>query len=169
MKVESLEAIFRALNTASVPFIVVGGIAVNAHGYGRLTNDVDIVIRLVPETIAAAFRSLATLGYRPRVPITSEMFADPSQRDRWVAERHVQVLSFASAVHRETPIDLFVTEPFDFETEFANALVVQLANDVPVHIVSFAGLLRLKRAAGRPQDLTDVAELLAVHAGPTRE
>ena len=35
MKVASFEAIVRALNDAKVPFIVVGGIAVNTHGYGR--------------------------------------------------------------------------------------------------------------------------------------
>ncbi len=167
MKVESLEAIVRALNSAQVPFIVVGGVAVNAHGYGRLTNDLDIVIRLRPETIAATFTSLAALGYRPLVPISADQFSDAAQRDRWVAEKHMRVLSFASASHRETPVDLFVTEPFDFETEYAHALVQRIATDAPLRVVSLQGLLRMKRDAGRPQDLADVAELLAVHGGPT--
>ena len=39
MKLASLEAIARALNDASVPFLIAGGVAVNAHGYGRLTQD----------------------------------------------------------------------------------------------------------------------------------
>jgi hypothetical protein len=46
MKLSSFEAIVQALNGAQVRFIVVGGLAVNAHGYIRVTNDVGIVIRL---------------------------------------------------------------------------------------------------------------------------
>jgi hypothetical protein len=169
MKVESLEAIVRELNNAAVPFLVVGGIAVNAHGYGRLTNDVDIVIQMRADTIKAAFKSLASIGYLPRVPITAEQFADAAQRTRWIAERNMQVLNFHSEQHRETPIDVFVQEPFDFNAEYANALVQRLADDVPVRVVSLEALLKMKREAGRPQDLTDAAELLSLHRGHASE
>lgn len=160
MQVKSFEAIARALNTASVPFIVIGGIAVNAHGYGRLTNDVDIVIQMRADTIKAAFAGLATIGFVPRVPISVEQFADASQRASWIAERNMQLLSFHSEQHRETPIALLVREPFDFDAEYANALAQRIADDVPLRIVSFDALLKMKREAGRPQDLSDVAELL---------
>jgi len=49
MKLASFEAIVHALNGAEVRFIVVGGIAVIAHGYGRTTRDVDLVIQLKPD------------------------------------------------------------------------------------------------------------------------
>ena len=39
MKLASIEAIVRALNGADVPFLVVDGLAVVAHGYGRQTID----------------------------------------------------------------------------------------------------------------------------------
>jgi len=55
MKVASFEAIVHALNQAGVRFIVVGGLAVNAHGYLRFTNDVDLVVRLSRENIIRAF------------------------------------------------------------------------------------------------------------------
>ena len=93
MNVHGFEALVRALNDAGVPFIVVGGIAVNAHGYGRLTADVDLVVRLHPDTVRAAFGSLASLGYRPLVPVTADGFADPDQRARWIAEKGMTVLS----------------------------------------------------------------------------
>ena len=35
------------------------------------------------EAMAAA---LATLGYRPTVPVTAEQFADAAQRERWIRE-----------------------------------------------------------------------------------
>ncbi len=36
MEVRSVEAIMRALNTAEVQYLIVDGLAVNAHGYVRL-------------------------------------------------------------------------------------------------------------------------------------
>jgi len=61
MKVSSFEAIAAALNSAGVRYIVAGGLAVNAHGYVRLTHDVDLVVRLDPENILPAFAAPAGL------------------------------------------------------------------------------------------------------------
>lgn len=155
----------RALNEAHVRFIVVGGLAVNAHGYGRQTWDVDLVIQLQPEAIRSAFRALASLGYSPRVPVTAEGFGDPKQRARWITEKHMRVLNFHSDGHRETPVDVFVTEPFDFDEEHRLALTEEVATGAPVRILRLATLLKLKREAGRPQDLADVAELQLLHGG----
>ena len=163
MRLASVEAIARALNEARVPFIVVGGLAVNAHGYGRATEDVDLVVRLLPETIRNTFGALQALGYRPRIPVTAEGFSDSRQRARWIAEKGMTVLSFHSDVHRETPVDIFVTEPFDFEEEYRNALVEDVAPGVPLRIVRLRTLLHLKRVAGRPHDIADIAELGLLH------
>jgi hypothetical protein len=158
-----LEAVVRALNEAGVPFLVAGGLAVNAHGYGRQTWDLDLVIRLEPEPVRRAFAALASLGYRPTVPVTAEGLANPEQRGRWIEERGMTVLNFQSDEHRETPIDVFVTEPFDFEREYRDALVEEIAPGVPLRIVRLATLLAMKQQAGRPQDLADIAELRLLH------
>ena len=115
MKADSFAAVVRALNDAGVPFIVVGGVAVVAHGYERFTGDVDLVLRLQPDDVRNGFRALAGLGYQPRVPVTADGFADPQQRARWIREKGMTVLNFHSERHRETALDLFVAEPFDFE------------------------------------------------------
>jgi predicted nucleotidyltransferase len=163
MTLSSFEAIVRALNAAGVPFLIVDGLAVNAHGYGRQTADVDLVIRLDPAVIANAFRALETVGHHPRVPVAATDLADGARRAQLATEKGMTVLGFHSDAHRETPIDIFVTEPFDFETEYARALVEEVAPGVPVRIVQLDTLLRLKRAAGRPQDLADIAELGLLH------
>jgi hypothetical protein len=165
VKLDSIEQIVRALNDAGVPFIAVGGLAVAAHGYGRHTQDLDLVIRLKPESIRSALEALATLGYQPRIPVTADGFADPAQRARWIAEKGMTVLSFHSDRHRETPVALFVTEPFDFPTEYDAAVVEELAPGVPLRIVCLETLPRLKQEAGRPQHLADVAELRLLHGG----
>jgi hypothetical protein len=163
VKLASLEAIAAALNDAKVPYLIAGGVAVNAHGYGRLTQDLDLVIRLAPDVVLRAFAALAGLGYSPRVPVTAEGFSDPAQRRRWTQEKGMLVLTFHSDRHRETPIDVFVNEPFDFDEEYQNALREDIAPGVPVRIVRLSTLLRIKEAAGRPQDLADIAELRRLH------
>ena len=163
MRVRSFERIVAALNEANVPFLVVGGLAVVAHGYGRQTQDLDLVIRLRRATIRRAFRALAALGYRALVPVTMDEFADPQRRARLVADKNMMVLAFHSDLHRETRVDIFATEPFDFDTEYAAAKVEELATGTAVRIVRLKTLLRLKREAGRPQDLADIAELTSLH------
>ena len=46
MNRQSIEAIAKVLNKANVPFIVVGGLAVVAHGYGRSTQDLADIAEL---------------------------------------------------------------------------------------------------------------------------
>ena len=75
MKRSSLEAVSRALTNADVRFLIVGGLAVVAHGYGRMTQDIDLVISLESDSVRRVFAALASLGYRPRGPVTAESFA----------------------------------------------------------------------------------------------
>ncbi len=163
MKFETVELVAHALNNARVPYLVVGGLAVVAHGYPRSTQDIDLIIRLEPDTIRAAFAALASLGYRPIVPVTADQFADASQRARWAREKNMTVLSFYSDEHSHTPVDVFASEPFDFAREYAAALVHDLAPGVTIRVVGLPALIGLKRGAGRPQDLADIAELRLLH------
>jgi hypothetical protein len=73
----SFRKIVEALNGAGVRYMVVGGIAVIAHGYVRLTVDVDLLIQLNGANIVRALDSLAGLGYRPGEPKpVSDLWAD---------------------------------------------------------------------------------------------
>jgi len=135
-----------------------GGLAVNAHGYLRFTKDVNLVVQLVPANAKAAFAALAAIGYRPAVPVTAEQFADAKLRDTWISEKGMQVLQFWSDSHRETPVDMFVREPFRFDEEYARALVKPLGA-VPVRFVSIPTLIEMKTAAGRTQDMIDIEYL----------
>jgi len=167
MKKFSFDAIARALTEADVPFLVVGGIAVIHHGYGRATQDVDLVIPLESATIRRAFEALARIGYQPSVPITADQFADPVLREEWKREKGMKVLKFWSDEHRDTPVDVFVDEPFDFSREYASADVRESVPDVNVRIIALPTLLAMKRAAGRSQDLADIDELNLLHGKPS--
>ena len=159
MEIRSVEAIVKALNDAAVKYLIVGGVAVVAHGYERLTKNVDIVIGLERENIIRGLRSLMGIGYHLRIPVTPEQFADPQLREQWRREKNMIVLPLWSDKHRRTPVDIFVYEPFDFEKELARALRLPVFGNELAAIVSYPALLKLKKSAGRAQDLADIEKL----------
>ena len=116
MKATTLQALSEAFELAGVRFIVVGGLAVVAHGYLRATEGIDVVIELLPESVARGFAAMDSLGYMPSVPVTATDFAEPEKRRLCSRERNMTVLQFWSDQHRETPVDLFIEKPFDFGT-----------------------------------------------------
>lgn len=159
MKLESVKAVVEALGADHVRYLVVGGLAVVAHGYVRYTKDLDLVIQLLPDNVRRAMAALARLGYRPAVPVTAAQFADPASRERWIREKGMTVFQLWSDGHRETPIDVFVAEPFDFDTEYEAALRKSLFGRLEVRVVSLPTLIRMKEAVGRPEDRIDVERL----------
>ena len=159
VEVRSVEAIVRALNGAEVQYLIVGGLAVNAHGFVRLTRDIDIVLALGPENASKGLRTLLEIGYRMSIPATPEQFADAATRDDWRQNKQMIVLKLWSDVHQRTPVDIFVYEPFPFELEASRAQSLQVCPGVAAPVVSFETLLQMKRTAGRPHDLIDIEEL----------
>src|ERR1035437_234602 len=121
MELRSVEAIVKALNDAQVQYLIVGGVAVNAHGYERFTKDVDLVIGLEPGNIIRGLRALEGMDYHMSIPATPEDFADAKKRETWRTQKNMIVLKLWSDAHRRTPIDVFVYEPFDFALEYEMA------------------------------------------------
>ncbi len=159
MERRSIETIVGSLNQAGVRYLIVGGLAVVAHGFVRFTADIDIVLDPDPVAMRRAIEALSVLGYRPRAPVPFEEFADPEQRKMWAREKSLTVFSVFSSQHPATEIDLFVESPFDFERAYADADRFDVASGVGATFVGRADLIAMKRKAGRPQDLKDVAEL----------
>lgn len=124
-----------------------------------MTADVDLVIQLRPDNIASAFDALASLGYRPTVPVTSAQFSDAANRRRWIEEKGMQVLNFHSDPHRTVPVDVFVVEPFDFDREYGAVFESEVARELPVRFVSIPTLIAMKESAGRARDLDDIQHL----------
>ena len=159
MEVRSVEAIVRALNGAEVQYLIVGGLAVNAHCFVRLTRDVDIVLALRPENASKGLRTLLNIGYRMAIPATPEQFADAATREEWRRDKQMIVLKLWSDEHQRTPVDIFVYEPFPFDLEAPRAQSLEVCPGIAAPVVSLETLLEMKRTAGRPHDLIDIEEL----------
>jgi hypothetical protein len=156
---DSLIAVFRALNEASVKYLVVGGIAVISHGHERLTQDLDLVIGFDEGNLLRGLRALVAVGYRPKLPVRVEDFCDEGIRKSWIEEKNMLVFQMWSDVHRRLPVDVFVSEPFDFAHAYKDARKEWLLADLPVTVVDLERLMEMKRSAGRPHDLVDLEAL----------
>ncbi len=143
-----IEGILAALNAARVRYLVVGGVAVVLHGHLRTTVDLDLVIELEPENLRRALVALASLELQPIVPVVFSLW------------------------HPSKPtlkIDIFVSEPFDFDVVYERAVRVDLGQ-IEATVVALDDLIALKREAGRPQDLADVVSLTRLQPGtPLKE
>ena len=158
-----LERVLRALDSAGVRYLVVGGVAVVLHGHPRMTADLDLVIGFAAENVRATFSALESLGYRPRVPVTPADLADAAIRGRLVEEKGMTVLSLFSPELPLTEVDVFAELPFDFEAAFARALVADFGS-FRVPVASIEDLISMKQRAGRPKDSEDVRVLQALAA-----
>ena len=156
-----LMSVFRALGDSQARYLVVGGVAVVLHGHLRVTADVDLVVELSAENAKKALSALSGLGYRPRAPVALMDFADERLRTSWVNDKGLTVFSLWSDQLPGTEIDLFVREPFAFNEAWARATTATI-DGVHIHVASIDDLIELKRHAGRPKDLDDIAALEAL-------
>lgn len=138
--------LLRALLHESAEFVVVGGWAVAAHGHGRTTDDLDILVRPSAENARRVYRALLAFGAPVRNhEVTPELFER--------AEYGYRMGRKPLLIEVLTKID-----GVTFEDAAAAPLHVRIAElDVP--FIGRRALLKNKRAAGRPKDLADVAVL----------
>jgi predicted nucleotidyltransferase len=153
-----IENVLDALNRARVRYLVVGGVAVVLHGYLRTTADLDLVIQLEHQNTLRAMQALRNLQYRPRAPVPAEAFAESGAREHWIRDQGLTVFSLWSPAHPTLEIDLFVSEPFDFDAVYSRALRVPLEK-IEATVIALDDLIALKRRVGRPRDVEDVAAL----------
>lgn len=60
---EDLLAFWKKLNEHNVRYIMIGGFAVNMHGYARATKDADLWLEDSPESRMGLRKTFAALGY----------------------------------------------------------------------------------------------------------
>jgi hypothetical protein len=159
MQKASVEAIVSALNQHQVRYLIVGGLAVVAHGYVRLTADVDLMLAVDHENLVRTVAALTSLGYRPRVPVQFDEFVDPQKRQEWARQRNMKVFSLYSPAHPATEIDLFLEPPIDFDSAYSSQVRQEI---VPGIVATFCGmddLIVMKSLANRPRDQQDIDEL----------
>lgn len=142
---EDLARICRALNEAGARYVLIGGFAVLAHGAGRFTKDIDLLIDDAPANVVLVKRALAVLADNAVAEV-----ADTDVREfevvRVVDEVIVDLMGRACGLS-------YADVALDVE-------VMDLAG-VMVPVASPAALIRTKNTY-RPQDAIDRAFLEGV-------
>jgi len=133
-----------ALAAAKVEYVVVGGVAVIAHGYVRTTQDLDLFIRPTEENARAAFKALQALGI-PLEGIEPNDLLDDEKNLRFGPEdEHIDILASIGEM--------------TFDQVWRNRIESKV-DGLLVPFISKADLIENKRQVGRLRDLADVEEL----------
>lgn len=131
-------------------YVVIGGVAVQAHGGQRMTQDLDIVVpsadedfeRLAAALAAIDARLLGPTGERSRGTPSARLLASSDLTHLDSDHGRLDVLTLPAALGR-------------FDDLRARAHEVALG-DLVVPIAAREDLIAMKRASQRPQDLEDV-------------
>jgi len=141
-------------NAHSVKYLIVGGYAVSFHAQPRATKDIDILIQPDIANAKALYAALAKFG-APMEGLAAEDFSQAGKFFRMGRE--------PVAVDILTEID-----GVDFDRAWENRVegVIDAASGLEAFFISSADLMAAKIAAGRPQDIADVAALRNAAAKP---
>jgi hypothetical protein len=134
---------------AGADFVVVGGHAVAYHGHPRATKDLDVLVRANPTNATRVYQALAAFGAPLETFEVAE--ADFATYDGvlqiGLPPRRIDILNRAAGI----TFDEAAATNDSFEVD---------GRRIPV--IGRDALLKNKRAAGRPQDIADVAALEAL-------
>ncbi len=132
------------LNEHEVKYLIIGGYAVNFHGYPRYTKDIDFWLWMTKSNIKKLIKAIKDFGFGS---LKLEI------EDFMTSENIVQL------GYEPYRIDLLVdVEGVDFEKCFERRTEAEL-DGVDVKFLSLQDLITAKKKAGRLQDLADAEQL----------
>ena len=144
---ESLGEITSRLGKLGIPYAVMGGMALVAHGYLRTTEDVDILV--TQDGLQEIHRSVVGLGYRPVFEGSKNV------RDTRTGVR-IEFVVAGGYPGDGKPKPVAFPNPTDVAVEIDGIRYVRLATLIELKLAS--GMTN----PGRVRDLGDVQELIRV-------
>lgn len=146
---EALTAVAKALRELDRPAAVIGGIAVIAWGYARLTSDIDCAVLGHPDEAREYLRVFKRHGVVPREKNVAE----------FAAKSFVLLLE-----HAATGVEVDASfAQLNFEASALKSAVEMDFGSARIPVPRVDDLLVYKLIASRPKDLQDAAHLVALH------
>ena len=145
-----IESLLKSLSAHDVKCVVIGAMAFPVHGYARNTLDIDFFIEPTPENAARCRNALMDFGYD---------MTDCSVEDLLTKKVLIRQYIVSCDMH---PFVKGVT----WEEVWANRVTGSIRGS-QAFFASLADLIRMKEAAGRPQDLEDLKVLRKLRDGGT--
>ncbi|MGH9947157.1 MAG: hypothetical protein ACRD6X_08165 [Pyrinomonadaceae bacterium] len=142
--IEELRNLVKTFNNRNIDFALCGGLAVAAHGLVRATQDIDFLI--LEESLEDAYAAAAEVGY------------DIRGLDISFKERTVEIRRVSNVVGDDViSLDLLLVTPH-VEDVWRGREMIEFEGQ-NLYVVSREGLIKMKKQAGRPQDLADIHRL----------
>jgi hypothetical protein len=161
MKIAEL---LQSLTDAQVDYVLVGGLAVQLHGYMRSTFDIDLVLAMNDENLARFIDVAKRHGLEPGIPVPIESLRNADQIEQWHREKGMLAFPLREPQAGGGVVDVIVRPEVSFDRLMVNAVAGDLfGRHVP--IASIDDLLVMKRAANRPKDRLDIEALEKIKRG----
>ena len=143
---ETMRRLAQRLEGENIPYAVIGGMALAAHGYVRMTLDVDIL--LTPEGLARFREKLVGRGYDEDFPGAAKSFRDSETNVK------VEIITAGEFPGDGLPKPVCFPEPEGQTVEDDDVLAINLEKLIELKLAS--GL----SATHRMRDLADVQDLI---------
>jgi Uncharacterised nucleotidyltransferase len=147
--VDELHTLIDALAREQIDYAVCGGLALAILGHPRMTKDIDLLVRTDDVQRVRELARLQGFDIPARVMTFGLRTGNPHTVQR--------VSKLDPETQNLLPLDLLHVEPL-FEGVWSGRLVAPWRGRT-IQVVSREGLATMKRMAGRPQDLADIAVL----------
>ncbi len=136
-----------------VRMILVGGGAVNFHGYQRHSADVDFWIETTDENLAKLLKVFTEMGY-----VIEELPEAVSKQ-----QQNISVKFSPIEMELELITNFSINKPF--EVAFKEAEIVKLEGEEIIRwrVLAYEDLILSKIKANRPKDLLDIQQLKKVN------
>jgi hypothetical protein len=152
------ESVFLELDQRNIRYLVIGGIAVNLHGFSRATGDLDIMLSFDRENLEKFIDMINSLEFKPRAPVKIEELGDPIKVQMWEDEKNMKVFSVYNPLNVMEQVDIMIEDYIDFERAYDNREVLT-AKNIRIPVISIDDLITLKEKAGRERDKIDIKAL----------
>ncbi|MEX1177148.1 MAG: hypothetical protein WEB09_01685 [Nitriliruptor sp.] len=147
-----VDRIVAAFREHGVDFVVIGGIAVLAHGHPRTTFDLDFVADLARDNMVRLAAALADLEAEVRGIDAELLDVDPCDPDQLASGANWTLITSAGWLD-------FMPEARGARAYRDIAEAAVAVRDDTFRVAGLDDLIRMKLAAGRDKDLDDVAAL----------
>ena len=142
---EELEKISIALRKNNVEFMLIGGFAVNFHGYSRATNDLDIWLKPNTENFVNFINTLKDLDYDTE-ELTNSVF-NPKKTFVRLPFDNINI-EFLTHIPGEIP----------FLEALKQSESIKIG-ETAFPVMGYDHLIQNKKATNRSKDLNDIVEL----------
>ena len=156
--------LLQALSDEHVQYVLVGGLAVQLHGFLRSTFDIDLVLAMHDENLVRFIALARRCGLVPANPVPLDALRNTALIEQWYREKGMLTFSLREPQIGGSVVDVLVRSAVPYERLIANAVAGELFGR-KVWIASIDDLLVMKRTANRPRDLLDIAALEKIKRG----